>query len=148
MEVSTLKNYSTRIILWVYTVAHDCFAQWAWSGPWPLKASNIIVLLGPFWVEDFLYIVFCSSFSSTQNGTGLVPLEPKRPKWKKNITVVTHRTVTGPKVLKNWYGKSGLWPLISIKNAHRVRPHKLYSMDDEMTKKKKKKKKILPFCPF
>ncbi len=36
----------------------------------------------------------------------------------KNITVMTHQTVRGPKVLKNWYGKSGLLPLIGIKNAH------------------------------
>ncbi len=61
----------------------------------------------PFWVKDFLYIVVCTSFRSSQNGTGLVPREAKKTQMK-NITVMTHQTVTGPTVLKNRYGKSAL----------------------------------------
>ncbi len=61
--------------------------------------------MGPFWVEDFLHIVFCTSFSSSQNGTGLVPQEPKKTQMN-NTTVMTQRTTMGPKV-----------PLIGIKNA-------------------------------
>ena len=145
----------------------------AWSRPWPRKATNIIILVGPFWVEDFLCIVFCTSFSLSQNGTGLVPQEPEKTQMKnrkpegftgltgrcqtvrqimdqahesltnlrictwfnkpnfiaapkfsfphlipitkrvsirlitrRGTTVMTQQTATGPKVLKNWCGRS------------------------------------------